>query len=44
MLKQWVGISIGKITTDSADGNRSDVEATRENSQIAIGRDNTATT
>ena len=38
------GISIGKNNlTDSADGNRGDVERNRENSQIAIGRDNTAT-
>ena len=38
------GISIGKNNlTDSANGNRGDVERNRENSQIAIGRDNTAT-
>ena len=38
------GISIGKNNlTDSANGDRSDVERNRENSQIAIGRDNTAT-
>ena len=42
--KTMGGISIGKNNlTDSADGNRSDVERNRENSQIAIGRDNTAT-
>ena len=38
------GISIGKNNlTDSANGDRGDVERNRENSQIAIGRDNTAT-
>ncbi|MFR1898325.1 MAG: ESPR-type extended signal peptide-containing protein [Veillonella atypica] len=42
--KTMGGISIGKNNlTDSADGNRGDVERNRENSQIAIGRDNTAT-
>ena len=42
--KTMGGISIGKNNlTDSADGNRDDVERNRENSQIAIGRDNTAT-
>ena len=42
--KTMGGISIGKNNlTDSADGNRGDVERNKENSQIAIGRDNTAT-
>ena len=42
--KTMGGISIGKNNlTDSADGKRDDVERNRENSQIAIGRDNTAT-
>ena len=42
--KTMGGISIGKNNlTDSANGDRSDVERNRENSQIAIGRDNTAT-
>ena len=42
--KTMGGISIGKNNlTDSADGNRGDVRRNHENSQIAIGRDNTAT-
>ena len=42
--KTMGGISIGKNNlTDSANGNRGDEERNRENSQIAIGRDNTAT-
>ena len=42
--KTMGGISIGKNNlTDSADGKRDDVERNKENSQIAIGRDNTAT-
>ena len=42
--KTMGGISIGKNNlTDSADGNRNDTRRNHENSQIAIGRDNTAT-
>ena len=42
--KTMGGISIGKNNlTDSADGNRGDVRRNKENSQIAIGRDNKAT-
>ncbi|MGL3600057.1 ESPR-type extended signal peptide-containing protein [Veillonella sp. ZSJB6] len=42
--KTMGGISIGKNNlTDSANGDRGDEERNRENSQIAIGRDNTAT-
>ncbi|PQL21305.1 Tat pathway signal protein [Veillonella sp. T14073-2] len=42
--KTMGGISIGKNNlTDSAAGNRGDARRNRENSQIAIGRDNQAT-
>ena len=42
--KTMGGISIGKNNlTDSADGDRNDTRRNYENSQIAIGRDNTAT-
>ena len=42
--KTMGGISIGKNNlTDSADGDRNDTRRNHENSQIAIGRDNTAT-
>ena len=42
--KTMGGISIGKNNlTDSADGKRDDVRRNKENSQIAIGRDNKAT-
>ena len=42
--KTMGGISIGKNNlTDSANGDRNDARLNRENSQIAIGRDNVAT-
>ena len=42
--KTMGGISIGKNNlTDSANGDRNDTRRNHENSQIAIGRDNTAT-